>query len=881
MTWRLNLKLFAISVSALLASLTIFLLLSKNAYAELACTACHNMPALDSVAGDRDPVTGAVKGNHSTHATTSVNSCIPCHGAGVSAYHAAHSAITSSGHVPVIKLSSNLNSSPQTGAYSKGTFFNQTSIPAMGTCSNVNCHFETPTPTWGSTTFASPSDCNRCHGAAPADGTHAKHTVTYYGISATTNACVKCHSDHTADSSKFAHATSAGNRGLVVSFAAAPNNGFGRYTGNVSYPKYLPSQLPSRNGTCKNLYCHSPGTQPAASAAAPNQPAVWGASLTCTGCHKSDYDSGSAMSSGSHNMHITGNYSPFGYNLMTCVKCHATTATANLTIADATRHVNGQIEIAFNNTSSAASGYYKGVLATPASPMTKAPGSAAGSCTTVYCHSSGQGADGSWPPTYQSPTWGNGVTGRCGTCHGDQFSHGGFSLGNPLTTGSHAKHLQDGIINTSSNYERCVACHAYGRNAFNPAGCNMSLCHPPNNKKHVNYEINVDIATNYGATATYNGSTRPGAGYSTCSNVSCHYNTTTPAWGTASNSSCFGCHTLEKLGGSHSKHINISLIPTMYNYTANRSTAGDYDFGCSNCHPLATSNHMNGTVNVTLKKDETGAGTLRTKNSATAAGIGVANSGITGTTKVHVFCSAAYCHSNGNAAALVYATTPDWYGGTFTGDRCANCHGNAPNSTIAGSKAHYNNRFLGYTSTVGGHQIGIHAMKIYSSPGGLAKAGTGADSSHGNVATATTISCNICHYATVTTARNDSNPVCAACHYSGNTVGAQSGNLATIADKSKHVNGAVDIAFQPVSILSKAQMRMASFNQSLYSSVWKRNVGYKASGAYDSAKGALNTATMWNGTTKTCTNIACHNGQSVKWSDTSGTTDCISCHNAL
>jgi predicted CxxxxCH...CXXCH cytochrome family protein len=316
----------------------------------------------------------------------------------------------------------------------------------------------------------------------------------------------------------------------------------------------------------------------------------------------------------------------------------------------------------------------------------------------------------------------------------------------------------------------------------------------------------------------------------------------------------------------------------MYNYTANRSTAGEYNFGCSNCHTLALSNHTNGTIDITLKNNEAGVGSLRSKNNTTGAGIGF---GITGTTKTNIVCTAAYCHSNGNAANLIYAATPNWYGGSFSGDRCANCHGNSPNSTIAGSKSHYNTKFLGYTSNAGGHQIGIHAMEIYSSPSGLAKAGTSGDSSHGNAGTSTTINCNVCHYATVTSARNDSNMVCKTCHYSGNTVGAQSGNMATIADRSRHVNGMVDIAFQPVSILSKAQIRPASFNMSPYSSAWKRNVGYKVNGAYDSAKGALNTATMWNGSTKTCSNVACHNRQSVKWGDNDGATACISCHTAL
>jgi len=170
-------------------------------------------------------------------------------------------------------------------------------------------------------------------------------------------------------------------------------------------------------------------------------------------------------------------------------------------------------------------------------------------------------------------------------------------------------------------------------------------------------------------------------------------------------------------------------------------------------------------------------------------------------------------------------------------------------------------------------------MKIYSSPGGLAHAGTSGSSSHGNAATSTTISCNICHFDTVTSARNDDNVVCKTCHYVGNGVGALTGNKATIADKSKHVNGLVNVAFKPVAILSRAQMRQSYFAP--YSGAFKRNVGYKVSGAYDSAKTILNTATMWDSNSKTCSNVACHNGQSVKWNDNNGVTDCVSCHTAM
>ena len=850
------------------------MLFSPEAVAAIQCYQCHGTsgPPVDYRpldAAQRNISSGGFVGSHRTHMGSNATpaSCTACHGNGVnvSSYLPNH-------RNDKIEMVSPINGYPG-ATYSKGVFFNQTSLPIPGTCSNVNCHFERVTPAWGSAPFTAPNDCAQCHGAPPtggaagAAGSHAKHDSYYSGAAN----CAKCHSDHTVEANPFIHATSAGKRNLNISFSTAPNNGDGAYDGALN--DYLPSQT-NTFGSCSATYCHSTGTKNAAPYSVPLQTATWGTPLRtdCSGCHKGDKTAFKTMSSATHFKHV-GLYN-YG-----CVKCHADTVSSNRTIKAGAidNHVNKLVNIAFNNSTTAVIGSarYNGVIA----PMTKTPGTAVGQCTNIYCHSTVQGNNGVGAPTaYSSPTWG--TTLGCSGCH-RSIGHAGVAAGDAssitIDTGSHTKHLSYSYGLSGSSI-KCVICHKWNPAKTMANDCNN--CHGET-AKHANGVIDVAFDTTFGS-GPYNGTSKPGDGYSTCSNIGCHYNTTTPAWGTATPINCLGCHTLAKMGGAHAKHVSALALPTMYNYTANRSTGSDYDFGCSNCHPLNSSNHINGIINVTLKKDEAGVGTLRSKNSATTVGYGVANSGITGTSKTSVVCSAAYCHSNGNAAALVYAVTPNWYGGSFANpDRCANCHGNAPNSSIAGSKAHYNNRFLGYTSNPGGHQIGIHAMKIYSSPAGLAHAGTASSSSHGNAGTSTTISCNICHYVTVTTARNDNNGVCKSCHVSGNTVGATFGNPIAIANKAKHVNGTVDVAFQPVTILSKAQMRQSYFAIAAYSSAWKRNGGYKTNGAHDSAKLPLNTASMWNSGTKTCSNVACHNGQSVKWGDSDGATDCVSCHTAM
>ena len=140
-----------------------------------------------------------------------------------------------------IQVQGNINNYPASGYYSR-VFFNQTTVPPtpLGTCANVNCHFESATYSWGSAGFVSPGDCTQCHAVAPASGNHpvagSKHG-NYYGTG--TGACRKCHPDHAGETKSFAHATSAANRGIAVRFTIAPNSG-GTYSGDGL--NFLPSE---------------------------------------------------------------------------------------------------------------------------------------------------------------------------------------------------------------------------------------------------------------------------------------------------------------------------------------------------------------------------------------------------------------------------------------------------------------------------------------------------------------------------------------------------------------------------------------------------------------------------------------------------------------
>jgi predicted CxxxxCH...CXXCH cytochrome family protein len=198
------------------------------AVADLQCYRCHGSIAAEDIrpvdSGFRNVTTGGFQGNHRTHMGARVSieetsRCAVCH-PGSDQYKARH-------RDGKIKLSSNINGSPVAAVYVNHTStfrgwtsaFPQTTRPVLGTCSNVNCHFENMTPTWAAAPFASLDQCDRCHATPPPDGSHLRKHNTYFGTDAAS--CAKCHTDHRNDGNAFAHASSAGKRSLNVSFTTS------------------------------------------------------------------------------------------------------------------------------------------------------------------------------------------------------------------------------------------------------------------------------------------------------------------------------------------------------------------------------------------------------------------------------------------------------------------------------------------------------------------------------------------------------------------------------------------------------------------------------------------------------------------------------------
>ncbi|MBJ6725373.1 CxxxxCH/CxxCH domain c-type cytochrome [Geomesophilobacter sediminis] len=639
-------------------------------------TYCHSLPPADGARKGSTvatPTNATLQGNHGTHATASVNSCAKCH-PGAASYTFGH---MTTAQKPVIKLGANLNSSPSTAQYLKGgtatVFSNQTSVPILGSCNNVNCHFGSGTDNWGSAAYASPDTtvCAKCHGAPPASGSHAKHFVSF---GSTVTGCAQCHPNHAAEGTPFRHATSAspGGRNLAVSFTAAPT-GAGTYTAgtHVLYPNYFTTS--TGYGSCASLYCHGSSA-----------PSWGGASLQCNSCHGASNNGDlSAGTTAGHAIHynqatvftnITGNNvtSAAAYGFA-CRNCHPTGS-----------HANGPA----NTLSSAEIGGAKltGAQYTPGTAsVTDAKGFkyTAGSCSTNSCHANGQGG-----APLVTVSWSAAATGTCVQCH-DTKQTGATAT---KLSGKHDKHMNptnNAIIGTNNGLD-CVNCHAKTVSATTTVS---------DRTKHVNGFLDYSGAR-AGGSARYNGTTK------VCSNVYCHSNgnpgaivyvnmTGSKSWTGAASLSCNGCHGRTSAIGapdyvnggaapsstanSHPKHVagatGTTICATCHNKTANATVASRFkDY-------TAAKYHLNGTPNVYFDTTQAGATASFTQSSGTCSNVtchgGTGSSATWGAT-----LNCQDCHGNGASASTADFGATFWNNGvmskiqmTGTGSWAGNGHG--------------------------------------------------------------------------------------------------------------------------------------------------------------------------------------------------------------
>jgi predicted CxxxxCH...CXXCH cytochrome family protein len=518
-----------------------------------------------------------------------------------------------------------------------------------------------------------------------------------------------------------------------------------------------------------------------------------------------------------------------------CGNCHD--AAVQGTTAPAVDHLDTNVDV------------YDSTAGDLGYPQNVAKGSGSWTtCSTASCHTNAQDDLGTTITQKTTANWGTAQ--GCDTCHD-------FNVSDEPSTGSHPNHI-------TRTVGSCVECHdVYGNGTQpdlgSPVHINSILNIVPSgaNKQYAG----ADVSFTYNGSDSSPGNHAPGQGYGTCSTVSCHGGGATRAWG-ASGNSCTDCHSNQGSGlsGAHAAHTTTPYVGTLSandygNYTTNNwyswsNTAGSLDIGCGYCHPQSDANHADGTKDITLNNNETGsAGTVRALNGGSA--------GYTrDTTKV---CSQVYCHSDGNndLGAYGWNDSPEWTAGTIT--TCNVCHNNQPT-----------------TNAHGVHVVGIHYDTIYDlAGGGLLAVDATAGSAHGNSATSTTVNCQTCHNNTVTSSANSGNSVCSACHSDTNTPATGDDNAVISGDV--HVDGTPDVAFEAVTLRSKAQLRDNITDVADVNTYWNRNTAYKSVAAdHDNSKAALNPTASYS--SPTCSTVACHNGNAVNWN--SGAITCDKCHTA-
>ena len=813
----------------------------------LTCSSCHGMPPLDDTT--RNPNTGGFVGSHQTHQPSgaTINDCAICHNA---------SGYTTSHMNGQIGFQSNINNSPKAGGgqYKVGgsqiTFKNQTSVPALGSCSSVNCHFESDTPQWGSAKFSSSADCSACHTAPGPSGSHTKHDQ-YFSFA--NNGCVNCHPDYRT-SLKFSHATSAGNAGRNILVTLSE----GSYSGTGA--NYLPSQSASRTiGSCTNLYCHSDGTK--SSGYTVQTVPTWSVTsgtLNCNSCHKAD----STLSSGSHNKHLSTTIT----SGLACYKCHSATVNSSGSIISTADHVNRFVTIKFNSSTTAANGTYAGQQASSTS-LQKSPGTTPGTCSNVYCHSFGTAITGTFR-VMSTARWGSALPGNCTACHGGDATNPSFRI---MSTGRHQKHMRG-----QYSYG-CAVCHA------TTVSANTTIADP---SKHINAQINVGFSGIAGGSAVYtvNGHVpgNPGTADDTCRNVYCHSNAQVQAgetqafrnltgskrWGQAGTlGGCSGCHSTGStttgqfvLSGKHLAHLNLTVNPSIGTVLS-----------CNDCHAnggtnLNRANHANGFINF-------------------SSALGGNQASLTVSTGV---CSNAYCHSDGKGTLKSMATN-NWFSGATLD--CKGCHGSDATPAFTGQfgEPNYANAGAGQPKANSHHKHVLaaadcsrcHRATTTDGVNILSGSTTHANKAidvrftmiYGNLSgvynsTTKTCSNTYCHSSGTPTWGANGTITCTSCH------GGVSGGLSTT--HTRHISGGAGFSYtcDKCHVNTVAAGSTSAINPTTGSQ-------YHVNGAKDVNFDSTNPGAGY--AAPTCSTVYCHsNGKgtyaSPQWG-TASTGACGTCHN--
>jgi predicted CxxxxCH...CXXCH cytochrome family protein len=438
---------------------------------------------------------------------------------------------------------------------------------------------------------------------------HASHASSPYQ-----KACVNCHNGNTHQAGTFQDA-------------------FKDTTGTIAATGGLAPQYNATAQTCSAVYCHSNASPRGGTTITKTTPSwkdgkgkIVGTVGECGSCHSAAGDATPTWSV-SHSKHINGYAANANF---TCSTCHAKTAASNSaifgTMTARALHTNGTKDVSFN--SFASGGAWDTNAAT---------------CSTLYCHSDVQGADGRGAATSTTPAW-NSAAMTCGSCHAAMVKLANIST----ATGSHKRHVQ------GYSFE-CSTCHGTGYSVVN-----TTVSIPTHVDGTITMALTGTAATNGAVPSYYQGTNVPGDGYDHCSNVYCHSNVqgnggvgapttfAAPVWGAAI-PTCGGCHanmaTSAGASGSHVQHAQTAA------------------YSCVTCHNgagkdpnppyTATAKHADGTIEISFSGNATD--TVYSKGGSVTPGTGYGS------------CATSNCHG---------AASPVW-GTNSAKAQCEKCHGSA------------------------------------------------------------------------------------------------------------------------------------------------------------------------------------------------------------
>jgi predicted CxxxxCH...CXXCH cytochrome family protein len=517
------------------------------------CYDCHgslnDVRPIDS--SYRNITTGGFVGSHLKHiaaVTTAVSTCVPCHGVAPASM---------SHRNGLINFTSNINNSTPPGTYSKGRFFNQTSLPVLGTCSNVNCHANvygtgaTVTPTWGVV-----SGCASCHSGAglivasgPATGSHAAHA---------TAVCTNCHNANTTATTSPTVGHIDNNITVTGGYPAnVTKHAIGTYTGKCSTTTCHGSSSPtwgvnlSTSDVCTK--CHGTLTNTGTITAAANNRYLIAPPNSISGVPGTLTGTGQVSNNtkvGAHQTHLRylngfSNYSTLGSSDFMCVNCHGTLPVTGT-------HASGSSVPAFQG------------MAKHNGTMTPTWTAGTYTCSNTYCHNpagTGGSLNAANNGTGIAPVWTDAAyiadgtlktEANCNKCHKSPGAVAGT-----ITVTSTTSHAAFTIATD------CSGCHGHNGNATGVAG-----------KRHMD-------GIKFGGGGSCN---------------SCHdYDTTGggTAWGVTN----FGGTPGMEGRGAHAKHIEY--LKTRFSVTLNASSdaygAGAAASVCGVCHSNIATDHSTGT----------------------------------------------------------------------------------------------------------------------------------------------------------------------------------------------------------------------------------------------------------------------------------------------